>query len=838
MRTHRPLIGVTLCFAAGIALNSWLAYFFIVAWIAAFLSGLASLILIRRKILSEILLLISFVFLGSLFSHLQQKLPNHHIYLVSRYTRNIPVEIKGIICSDVQDRAFSRTKKLMFTLDTKLIKTDGKWKKTTGKILVHSFSRTEVSYGDYVRLEGKLFKPFNFKTEHGSEFSYRDYLSRRGIKLLFSVKKTALVDVIQKGMGSSVGAASVQLKNNFKKLFREHLSFSEAALMEGIILGDRYHIPRPVTDLFAQTGTAHILAISGQNIVIVAFFLYLVLLTVPIHRKWRYILIIVLLAFYAFLTGSQPSVVRATIMVSVFIASFLTERETDGINSLCLAALTILLINPSNLFDIGFQLSFISVFAIFDFFPKIMRFFSNHFPCFTRPPLFFVAEAFAVSLAAWMGVAGLIAYYFHIITPITILANLPIVPCMTAIIPLGLGLLLVGWMSPWFMSAFAACLKMILNAMVFCVYFFSQCPGSYFYIKNVSLWQVMIYYCLIFLFFHFPQAVKLTKLGKCDKVSAMKNKFILCLCAAFLLAFTTPCLAFWIWTPETNKWVNPKYSVKETPAEQLEYAKGIQAAKDYKVAVNEFEKLIKYYPRSREAAEAQYFIGLCWEEQGRAFDAYKAYQKTIEKYPFNDRSAEIIERQYKIGEQVLEGDVKKSGILNAVVGGDYNVVDVFRTVIKNAPYGVYAAVSQYKIGLYLQEKGLYQEARDEFEKVVNDYPESEWVKAAKYQIALVDAKRSTQAQYDQRVTQAAVKEFEEFTAAYPDAELSEKAKKEIQKLRSKEAENNFLIGRFYEKQKQDDAARIYYEVIINDYHETTWAVKAQERLRLIDLRKK
>ena len=299
-----------------------------------------------------------------------------------------------------------------------------------------------------------------------------------------------------------------------------------------------------------------------------------------------------------------------------------------------------------------------------------------------------------------------------------------------------------------------------------------------------------------------------------------------------LLFLLIPSLAhaFWVWTPETNKWINPKYDVKETPTQQLEYSLGFYKAKDYEKAINELKKLIQHYPKARQAPEAQYYIGISLEEQGKFFEGFKAYQLVIDKYPFSERSPEVIKREYDIAVKLVEG--KDRGFwVETVAGGNYDVIEIFRTVIKNAPYGELAASAQYKIGLYLQEKQLYQEARDEFEKVVNDYPNSQWAKAAQYQIALSDAKRSRDAQHDQKVTQAAVEEFKEFVKENPDAELSRQAKEHIQKLREKDAENNFVVGQFYEKQKNYKAAKIYYQTIVNEFADTSVASRALEKIQ-------
>lgn len=289
--------------------------------------------------------------------------------------------------------------------------------------------------------------------------------------------------------------------------------------------------------------------------------------------------------------------------------------------------------------------------------------------------------------------------------------------------------------------------------------------------------------------------------------------------------------AFWVWTPETNKWVNPKYSVKDTPSEQLQFALTFYQSKEYKEAIQELRKLISHYPRAREAADAQYYIGACWEQMDNPQEAFKSYQEVIDKYPFSERSAEIIQKQYDIAVKLLEGQDKRGVLAKTFSSTDYTAIDIFKAVIKNAPYGNLAAPSRYKIGLYLLENGLYQEARDEFEKVMNDYPESEWARAAKYQIAVSDSKRSTDAQYDQKITQAAVKEFKEFVEHYPDAELSEQAKDQIQGLRDKEAESHFHIAQFYEKNKKYESAKIYYQMIVDEFQNSRWTAQALNKIR-------
>jgi len=310
---------------------------------------------------------------------------------------------------------------------------------------------------------------------------------------------------------------------------------------------------------------------------------------------------------------------------------------------------------------------------------------------------------------------------------------------------------------------------------------------------------------------------------------------ILFFCLSLLFCPQTE--AFWVWTPETNKWVNPKYTVKATPGEQLEEARELLGAGDYEGAIQECRKLLKHYPKSREAAEAQFIIAESRFLQFDLVQAYKDFQIIIERYPFNERSAQIVRRQFEIGNMLMEGRHKRNKVINTLVGGDYDVIGIFRTVIRNAPYGEYAAEAQYKIGLYLQEKDMFQEARDEFEKTINDYPRSKWAEAAKYQIALSDAKRSAGAQYNQAVTRAAVEEFQDFVQENPQAELSQEAQGEIRRLKEKEAENLFVIAEFYEKQEQYEAARIYYSSVVDQFPNTSWVSEALNKVRELSRKK-
>ncbi len=313
----------------------------------------------------------------------------------------------------------------------------------------------------------------------------------------------------------------------------------------------------------------------------------------------------------------------------------------------------------------------------------------------------------------------------------------------------------------------------------------------------------------------------------------IKTTFISFLVASSLLMTGVPAQAFWIWTPESGKWINPKSSVKQTPAEQLANANEFFELRKYEEALREYKKLLKNYATAREAAQAQFAIGRVWEEMKKYWRSVEEYQKVVDRYPFSDLGPKVVERQYVIANLFLEGKAKDRELAKSLLGTDYKIPDIFVKVIKNDPYGPYAPASQYKIGLFHLEKQEYQQARDAFEKTVNDYPDSKWAESARYQIAVADAKRSVGAQYDQQTTTIAVQGFEDYVKNNPDSQLSASAKSQIDTLRLKEAENNFVVGEYYWKTKKYKSAKIYWQTVVDQYANTSWAAKAQEKLKTI-----
>jgi len=315
----------------------------------------------------------------------------------------------------------------------------------------------------------------------------------------------------------------------------------------------------------------------------------------------------------------------------------------------------------------------------------------------------------------------------------------------------------------------------------------------------------------------------------------MKRLLLIIFLAILCLTWSGSAYSYWIWTPKTGKWINPKSAVKPNPKEQFAYAKELYDKKQYEDAKREFRKLLKTYPKSFEASESQYYLGAIDEAKNSPYEAYQAYQKVVDKYPFSERINEIIEREYKIAEAFMSQDKRKS--LGVALGAENPAIEIFNKVIDNSKYGPWASRAQYKLGLVLKSLVRYYEAEEAFNKVISNYPDSEWVEASRFQIALCRQAVSKGPDYDQGAAQEAKDKFKEFVKNNPQATLSNEAEKNISQLNEKEAESNYNIGVFYEKQKKYESAKVYYNDIVNNHENSVWAAKALERLHVMEKKK-
>jgi competence protein ComEC len=258
-------------------------------------------------------------------------------------------------------------------------------------------------------------------------------------------------------------------------------------------------MPSAVRQSFSKSGTAHLLAISGGNIALLALILVILFRLLSLPRRWTYGLAILGLAFYCALTGAANSILRATLMISLYLAGFILKRESEILTSLAWAAIFILLYDPLQLFDLGFRLSFISVFMIAASVEKLEELDPEGKVGFWKKIRIYLEDSTLVSLAAWVGVTPLLARALGMITPVAIFANLALVPYFGILQIGGFMYLAFGSLGMEFEQVLGYSLYLLCRGALILSDWFVTWPWSHFYVRPPGAMEMAIFYVLVLL---------------------------------------------------------------------------------------------------------------------------------------------------------------------------------------------------------------------------------------------------------------------------------------------------------------------------------------------------
>ena len=269
-------------------------------------------------------------------------------------------------------------------------------------------------------------------------------------------------------------------------------------MVSGMALGVRHETEEDIEEPFQQTGTLHLFAVAGLHVGIVAQLLWILAMVLHLPRKWTIALIIPTLFFYAAVTGLHTSSVRAAVMSAVLLAGFFAERKVFALNSLAAAAFLILAWDTNELFSVGFQLSFSVVAAIILLADPIFQFLRRwgapdpFLPrVLLRAPrrlgdscLGWICRGASVSAAAWIGSFPLLLWDFYLITTISVLANLVVVPIAFFILGVGMLSLLAAPLSSSLSVVFNNANWALAKAILGVVHIFAQIPGGHYYVAH------------------------------------------------------------------------------------------------------------------------------------------------------------------------------------------------------------------------------------------------------------------------------------------------------------------------------------------------------------------
>ena len=346
---------------------------------------------------------------------------------------------------------------------------------------------TQLNAGNKMYLTGTYQK--GRERRNPGEFDYDKYLKSKSITGLFISYNTDSINILSNQKDyfkSSLHSVRKLIDETIHKLHNPQT----AGLLRGLLLADRSEIDYETKNEFINSGVVHILAVSGLHVGYVLVIIIFMFGRFGIYL--RSILTIIGLVAFMFLTGVPPSVFRATLMSVVIIIAFLSNRSANIINSISIAAFIILILNPNEIYNPGFQLSFSAVLAIGILYPYLQKiiFKLN----LKHKWLEYILLFFGVSLSAQIGTLPFTLAYFSKLSVVALFANLIVIPTVGVIIGIAFITVFIGVISNSIAIYFAAANDLLSGWMIDFIKYTGQLDFSFLWIRNYSLYDSIVFY--------------------------------------------------------------------------------------------------------------------------------------------------------------------------------------------------------------------------------------------------------------------------------------------------------------------------------------------------------
>ncbi|HAS27872.1 MAG TPA: DNA internalization-related competence protein ComEC/Rec2 [Dehalococcoidia bacterium] len=440
----------------------------------------------QKQIILAALCIVS-IFSASVWAY--DRLPENDSSFINFFNDKGTVTVIGMI-SDDPDVRDGNTR---LVIKSSFVETDEGQREVEGKVLVFVPGYPAYSYGDVLMITGELKTPPVFE-----DFDYAAYLSHENI---YSTMLYPQIKLTESGQGFALLEWVYSLRSELSQSLTRVLPEPQASLAQAMLLGIRSNIPDDLKEDFSLTGTAHLLAISGLHTAIVAGIMLGIGLALFGRRHYLYIwLALSVIWLYAILTGLQAPVVRSAIMASIFLAAELTGRQRNAITALVFAAAVMAACDPQVVYTASFQMSFSAMCGLIFILPALQSLGNNminrlpdRFPTVLKITKL-TYDSLAVTLAALAGVLPLIAYYFGIISIVSPLATLLILPVLIGIIVLGTLTAATGLFLLPLSQIFGWLLWLILSYMIVIVEGFAGLSIAYIDTGSFNTIYVWIYY--------------------------------------------------------------------------------------------------------------------------------------------------------------------------------------------------------------------------------------------------------------------------------------------------------------------------------------------------------
>ena len=365
-----------------------------------------------------------------------------------------------------------------------------------------------VQVGDQIEVVGRLSRPRG--PRNAGEFDFREYLRRDGIRSFVRTNSPDAVRRIRSASGYQFWRSRSRFRNECEWIFANYLSERTAPVARALLLGSRSAMNSDVRAAFTQSGTMHLLAISGLHVGILVGLLWGCCRVLNLATWPTTAFIVVGVAGYAFITDARPPVVRASILILIAAAGWPWYRRGVSANTLAIAALVVLAWNPTDLFNIGAQLSFLAVTAIL--WSATWRWTKNgqaanaapdplepmgRWRARLAPLLMWFTSRYAMTAAIWFFTVPLVAATFNLISPVGLLINVLLIPVVVVTLWFGYGLLFCGLLMPPLARFFAFGFDGLLNLLLDVVDSAAQFELGHLYVPAPPGWWLAGIYLLM-----------------------------------------------------------------------------------------------------------------------------------------------------------------------------------------------------------------------------------------------------------------------------------------------------------------------------------------------------
>jgi competence protein ComEC len=493
---RRPALYALLLFVGGILLGNFFDLPVILLFsIFALTLLFCVLFLLRKEKESLNFFLILSVILAGFFRYelLTRDFPPNHI------SNFLNFNSKSTIVGKIVDEPDIRKNKTFITIDTEKILIGERVHFTEGQIILKiKESTSRFDYADNIKFEGYLNEPTS-KRNPGA-FDYKRYLNRKKIYGIVSLSHADQVEILNQSSGNILFSKIViPLRRWILGVFDRTLSGNHKALLAGFLLGETREIPKQVYTMFRDTGTVHLLAVSGSNVWLVIGVILGALSLLRVPKLFATLVTLICILIFANLVHNDPPVVRAGIMAGVMLVGVLLYKDVNLVNVVSFSGLVILFFSPLFLFDVGFQLSFASVFGILLLYPQLSKLVSKYVSRSHKNLWKWVIMPALISVSVELVLFPILAYYFNLIPLIIVVANIFIVPLAGLSVMLACFTLFSAIFSTFLTGIFSACNWLCLDLTLRLTEFFAILPIAKLSIPAPSISSFTLYYFFLWI---------------------------------------------------------------------------------------------------------------------------------------------------------------------------------------------------------------------------------------------------------------------------------------------------------------------------------------------------